>query len=190
MSPSARSPRRHARARRSCSPPGPWPTDIVGAANPLAGTPFLINGANATGNADLRIWLPAGRRRLTTLTTTATKNVVVEGRLASRDNRGAIVGATVTVVTQNVHAPEWTPVINLVTDAQGRFAARVGAGYHRRFAVIYYPAVTSVSPLYSRRVLVRTRSSVKLARPYHKGRSYRFDGSVSAGFFPFQPVEC
>ena len=33
-------------------------------------------------------------------------------------------------------------------------------------------------------MLVRTRSSVKLARPYHKGRSYRFDGRVSAGFFP------
>ena len=33
----------------------------------------------------------------------------MEGRLANPDNRGAIVGATVTGVTQNVHAPEWTP---------------------------------------------------------------------------------
>ena len=162
-------------------PPGPWPTDIVGAANPLTGTPFVVNGAHATANADLKFWLPVGRARRNSLTTTPTRNVVVEGQLRNRDNRRSIAGATVTVVTQNVYAPEWTTLINLITDRKGRFAAQVGAGYHRRFGVIYYPAVTSTAPIYSRRVLVRARSSVTLSRPYHRGRAYRFDGKVRGG---------
>ena len=171
-------------------PPGPWPTDIVGAANPLAGTPFVLNGTNATVNADLKFWLPVGRGRHNSLTTTPSKNVVVQGQLRSRDNRHSIAGATVTVVTQNVYVPEWTTVINLVTDRKGSFAAQVGPGYHRRFAVIYYPAVTSTSPLYSRRVLVRARSSVQLRRPYHQGRAYRFDGQVRGGVAPVPPPAC
>ena len=169
-------------------PPGPWPTDIVGAANPLAGTPFVFNGTNATGNADLKFWLPVGRGRHNSLTTTPNRNVVVQGRLRNRDNRHSIASATVTVVTQNVYAPEWTTVLNLITDRKGRFAAQVGAGYHRRFAVVYYPAVTSTSPLYSRRVLVRARSAVQLRRPYHQGRAYRFDGQVRGGVAPVPPT--
>jgi len=165
-------------------PPGPWPTDIVGAANPLTGTPFGSNGAHATGNADLEFWLPVGRHRPDSLTTTPTKNVVVQGQLRNRDNHHSIAGATVTLATQNVYAPEWTTLINLVTDRKGRFAAQVGPGYHRRFGVIYYPAVTSSAPIYSRRVLVRARSSVTLTRPYHQGRAYRFDGQVRGGIAP------
>ena len=169
-------------------PPGPWPTDIIGAANPLTDTPFVFNGTNASANPDLKVWLPAGRRKLGALTTTPSKNVVVEGRLRNRDNRHSIASATVTVVTQNVYAPEWTTVLNLVTDRKGRFAAQVGAGYHRRFAVIYYPAVTSPSPIYSRRLLVRARSGIVLRRPYSNGRSYRFDGQVRGGIAPVPPT--
>jgi hypothetical protein len=173
-------------------PPGPWPTDIVGAANPLIGTPFVFNGTNATANADLKFWLRVGRGRHHSLTTTPNRNAVVQGRLRNRDNRRSIARATVTVVTQNTYAPRWTTVINLVTDRKGRFAARVGAGYgyHRRLAVIYYPALTSTSPLYSRRVLVRARSAVQLRRPYHQGRAYRFDGQVRGGGVPVPPPAC
>lgn len=168
--------------------PGPWPTDIVGATNPLVGTAFVLNGANATGNANLQLWLPFNRQRRNSITTTPSRNVVVQGRLTSRDNRHSIAGATVTVVTQYVYRPEWTTVINLVTDRRGNFAARVGAGYHRRFAVIYYPAVSSTVPLYSSRVLVRARSSVLLRRPFHAGRTYRFDGQVRGGGAPVPPT--
>jgi hypothetical protein len=163
---------------------GPWPTDIPGAANPLTGTALAVNGTNATANAELRVWLPSHGKRLKTLTTTATHNVRVEGRLRNRDTNLAIAGATVTLVTQNVYVPEWTTVINLVTDANGQFAAVVGPGFHRRFAAIYYPAVISPGPVFSSRTLVRVHSSVALLRPYGNRRSYRFDGQVSAGVAP------
>lgn len=169
--------------------PGPWPTDIPGATNPLVGTPFFLNGTNASANVALDLWLPSGRRHRNSLTTTPTSNVRLEGRLRNRDNRHSIANATVTLVTQNnVYAPEWTTVANLVTDRKGQFTAIVGPGYHRRFGVIYHPAVTSPSPLYSRRVLVKARSNVLLRRPFHKGRAYRFDGQVTGGAAPVPPT--
>ena len=189
----ARHARRQLRERPAC--PGRHRGDHPGAgpvadrhpgrrqpARPTRRSP--VNGTNATANAELRVWLPSHGKRLKTLTTTATHNVRVEGRLRNRDTNQPITGATVTLVSQNVYVAEWAPVINLVTDANGRFAAAVGPGFHRRFAAIYYPAIVSPSPVFSSRTLVRARSTVALLRPFNKRRSYRFDGQVSAGVAP------
>ena len=58
------------------------------------------------------------------------------------------------------------------------------AGYHRRVAVLYYPAIDAVAPVYSRRLLIRAKGRVDLAKPFHNRRAYRFDGQVSAGVLP------
>lgn len=172
---------------RLIAPPGPWPTNIAGASNPLLGTPFALNGTHATSNAELRVWLDFRRQQHTVRTVTVGRQVTVQGRLRNRDSRRSIASAIVTLVSQTVDAPGWTALANPATDRKGRFAARIALGYHQRFAVIYYPAVTSTSPLFSRRVLARTKSAVKLQRPYHRRRAYRFDGRVSGGIVPVPP---
>lgn len=169
---------------RLIAPPGPWPTDIAGATNPLLGTPFGLNGTHATSNAELRVWLAFGRQHRAVRTVTVGRQVKVQGRLRNRDTRRSIASAMVTLVTQHVDAPGWTTLTNLATDRKGRFAARIAPAYHQRFAVIYYPAVTSPAPLFSRRVLARITGSVKLQRPYHRRRAYRFDGRVGGGIVP------
>lgn len=166
-------------------PPGPWPANVVGATNPLVGTPFAFNGSHATANARLRVWLPFHGRRLTGVTRTAGQKIVVRGRLRNRDDRHSIAGATLTLVAQNnVYTPDWTTVANVRTNRRGDFRAVLPPGYHRRAAVIYYPSIDATSPVFSRRLLVRAKSRVDLARPVHKGRAYRFDGRVSAGAVP------
>jgi hypothetical protein len=162
-------------------PPGPWPTDIAGATNPLAGTPSPFNGAGAGANADLDVWFRSGHQRRNSLTVTVGRDLIVRGHLSNRDTRHSIAGATVTLAAQNVYAPEWTLLTNLVTDRKGNFAAQVGPGYHRRLAAIYYPEANTASPVFSRRLLVRANSRVTLARPFHRRRAYRFDGQVSGG---------
>jgi len=164
--------------------PGPWPTNIIGAANPLIGTPFALNGSNATVNADLRIWLPHGGQRRGAVTRTVGDSTVIRGRLRNRDTRRSIAGATLTLAAQDVYTPDWNAVANTRTNRHGNFRVVLGPGYHRRVGVIYYPSVTAVSPLYSRRLLIRAKTRVVLAAPYHKRRAYRFDGQVSAGVLP------
>lgn len=166
-------------------PPGPWPTTVTGATNPLAGTPFAFNGGQATPNADLRVWLPFHGHRLTSITRTVGQKIVVRGQLRNRDNHHSIAGATVTLVAQNnVYAADWATVADVRTNRRGDFRAVLPPGYHRRAAVIYYPSIDAAAPVFSRRLLVRAKSRVDLARPFHNGRSYRFDGRVSAGALP------
>lgn len=162
-------------------PAGPWPTNVTGAANPLIGTPFAFNGSYATPNAELRIWLPVHGRKVMQLTRTVGFQTRIRGRLRNRDNRRSIGGATLTLAQQNVYAPEWTALVNVQTDRKGNFRATLPPGYHRRIGAFYYPTVSSTSPVFSRRVLLRAKSRVDLTRPFGKGRSYRFDGQVAGG---------
>jgi len=167
-------------------PPGPWPTNVTGATNPLIGTPFQYNGGQASTNAQLRVWLPSRGRRRTAVTRTVGQTTVVRGQLRNLDNRRAIVGATLTLAVQNVFTPEWVASGTVRTNRRGDFRAVLPAGYHRRVGVLYYAAINTASPLFSRRLLIRAKSRVDLARPYHQRRSrkYRFDGQVSAGAVP------
>jgi hypothetical protein len=166
-------------------PPGPWPIAVAGAKNPLLGTPFPLNGGNATPNASLRVWLPYAGQRLTAITRAVGQYTVVRGQLHSRDPRRPITGATLSVAVQNVYQPaSWRVVTNTRTNRRGDFRAILGPGYHRRVAILYYPAINSASPIFSRRLLIRARSRVTLARPFHQGRTYRFDGQVSGGVVP------
>lgn len=167
------------------APPGPWPTSVAGAANPLVGTPFVSNGSNATANASLRVWLVFRHRRASAITRTVGHTTVLRGRLRNRDTRRSIAGATLTIAVQNVYDPtSWTALTNVRTNRRGQFRAVLPAGYHRRAAALYFPAATSTAPLFSRRLLIRARSRVALSRPFHKRRAYRFDGQVSAGALP------
>jgi hypothetical protein len=166
-------------------PPGPWPTTVTGATNPLIETPFSTNGGNATPNASLRVWLPFGGQRLTAITRAVGQYTVVRGQLRNRDTHRAISGATLTVAVQNVYAPAaWTTLMSTRTNRRGDFRADLGPGYHRRVAILYYPTINSVAPIFSRRLLIRAQSQVALGKPFHQGRTYRFDGQVSAGFVP------
>ena len=165
---------------RLIPPPGPWPTSIVGAANPLTGTPYVYNGGYATGNASLRVWLPVGRHRRSSVTRTIGGRTTVRGRLRNRDSRRSISGATVTLTTQSVYGGAWYAVVNVRTNRKGRFRAILPPGHHRRVAVIYYPAVNWTSPIFSRRLLVRTKGRVWLGKPYRNSRRrFRFDGKVT-----------
>ena len=169
--------------------PGPWPTNVSGATNPLLGTPLALNGTNATANAQLRVWLPSARRRLTTVTRTVGQATVVRGQLRSRDTKLPIGAATLTVAIQNVYAPtEWTAITTVHTNRNGDLRTVIGPGYHRRVALLYYPTATATSPIFSRRLLIRAKSRVMLRRPVHTGRRYRFDGQVSAGAVPVPPA--
>ena len=168
-------------------PAGPWPTNVTGAANPLIGSPLVLNGQNATANAQLDVWLPSRGRRLHSITLSTRDTVTVRGHLRNRDNRHSIAGAVVTFVAQNGASPEWSAITSVLTNRTGVFKATFTPGLHRRFAAIYYPAVTSTSPAFSRRVLVKAKGSVWLSRPYASGRSYRFDGRASANGIAVPP---
>jgi len=82
--------------------------------------------------------------------------------------------------------PEWIASGSTRTNRRGHFARVLSAGYHRRVAVLYYAEINTATPLFSRRLLVRAKSHVHLAQPYHQrhSRKYRFDGQVSAGAVP------
>ena len=167
-------------------PPGPWPTNVIGATNPLVSTPFQFNGGQASSNARLRVWLPSHGRRRTAVTRTVGQTTVLRGTLRNLDNGRAIAGATVTFAVQNVYTPEWVAGGGTRTNRRGQFRGVLPAGYHRRVAVLYYPEINAAAPLFSRRLLVRAKSRVDLAQPYHRrdSRKYRFDGQVSAGAVP------
>jgi hypothetical protein len=166
-------------------PAGPWPTNVIGAANPLTGTPFVYNGGFATGNASLRVWLPVRGKRRSAVTRTIGGRTIVRGRLRNRDNHRSISGATVTLATQSVYGGPWYAVGNFRTNRKGRFRAVLLPGHHRRTAVLYYPAVNWSSPLFSRRLLVRAKSRVWLGKPYRSSRRrVRIDGKISGAAVP------
>lgn len=159
--------------------PGPWPVPVAGAVNPLIGSPHAFNGGHATGNAQLRVWLPVGRSQRASITRTIGGRTIVRGRLLNRDTRRSISGATVTLVAHTLDGGSWTAIENVRTTRRGTFRAVLPPGHHRRAAVLYYPTIVSATPVASRRLLVRSRARVYLARPYGNGRSFRFDGRVA-----------
>jgi hypothetical protein len=158
---------------------GPWPAPIAGAANPLIGTPHALNGANASPNAQLRVWLDVGGRTRTEITRRSSDRTMVRGELRNRDTRRAISGASLTLVAEDVYLGQWVAVGNLRTSRRGRFRAVLPeTARHLRTAVIYYP-VTSALPIFSRRLLIRAGSRVWLAKPHGERRTIRFHGRVS-----------
>jgi hypothetical protein len=164
---------------------GPWPAPIAGAANPLTGTPHALNGANATPNTQLRVWLVVGGKTRTEITRRSSDRTMVRGELRNRDTRRAISGAALTVVAEDVYLGQWVAVGNLRTSRRGQFRAVLPeTARHLRVAVIYYPAVTSPLPIFSRRLLIRTSSRVWLAKPHGERRAVRFHGRVSGGPVP------
>jgi len=164
---------------------GVWPAPVISEANPLIGTPYVLNGAQATANARLRIWLPASGRAWVAITRPVGDRTVVRGDMRNRDTRRAISGATVTLVAEDVYAGQWVAIGNLRTSRRGRFRAVLPVtSRHLRVAVVYYPAVTSMVPVYSRRVLVRSSARVWLGRPHRARRTVRFHGRVGGGPVP------
>jgi hypothetical protein len=173
-------------AAASLVPPvGPWPAPVTGAANPLAGSVYVLNGAQATANARLRIWLPVSGSARVAITRPVGDRTVVRGDLRNRDTRRAISGATLALVAEDVHAGQWVAIGNVQTSRRGRFRAVLPVtARHLRVAVVYYPAVTSTLPVYSRRVLVRSSARVWLGRPHRVRRTVRFHGRVTGGPVP------
>lgn len=167
-------------------PAPPWPTAVTGAVNPLVGTPSVLNGGQATVNARLRVWLPVGRQRRLSITRVSGGRTVIRGELRNRDTRRAIGGAIVTLAAQSVYGGDWLAIGNAPTNRKGTFRTVLPpGGGTRRVAVLYWPAVTSPTPLYSRRLLVRASGRVYLARPQSTAkRSLRFDGRVSGAPVP------
>jgi len=164
---------------------GPWPAPIIGAANPLAGTLCMLNGADATTNAGLRIWLRVRGQAHTAITRPVGDRTVVRGELRNRDTHRAISGATLTLAVEDVYAGQWVAIGNARTSRRGRFRAVLPVtARHLRVAVLYYPAVTSAVPIYSRRVLVRTSPRVWLGPPHRKRRTVRLHGRVSGSPVP------
>jgi hypothetical protein len=99
--------------------------------------------------------------------------------------RAARSAARHSLVAEDVHAGQWVAIGNAQTSRRGRFRAVLPVtARHLRVAVVYYPAVTSTLPVYSRRVLVRSGARVWLGRPHRVRRTVRFHGRVSGGPVP------
>jgi hypothetical protein len=160
-------------------PPGPWPIALPDVTNPLAATPGALNGFHAGGHATVRVWLPRRGHRLNTVTRPFGSSTVVRGRLRNRDDHHSISAATLNLVSQDTGTGAWTPLGTTTTDRRGNFRAVIGPGTHRRIGVLYYPDANASAPIYSRRLLIRTSTSVTLDKPYHHGRRYRFDGHTT-----------
>lgn len=165
-------------------PAGPWPVAVPSAPNPLAGTPFPVNGANATANARLSAYLPVGRRgRRTTLTRVIGGRTVIRGTLRNADIHKRIRGAVLLLVAQNVYTGAWSKVANVRTGRTGRYRAVLPAGLTRRAALLYWPAAASPTPVASRRVTVKTSARVRLSAR-RRGSLVRFIGKVSGWPMP------
>jgi hypothetical protein len=172
-------------AARLVQSAGAWPAPVIGEANPLIGSPYVLNGAQATANARLRIWLSAGGRARVAITRRVGDRTAVRGELRNRDTRRAISGATLTIVEEDVYVGRWVAIGNARTSRRGHFrAALPDTARHLRVAVIYYPAITSTLPLYSRRVLVRSSARVWLGTPHCARRTVGFHGRVGGGPVP------
>jgi len=165
---------------------GVWPTNVVGAANPLAGTPFVYNGAYASGTPSFRVWLASRGRHRKTASVAVGRRLLVRGRLRNPAAHRSIGSAIVTIVVQNVYSGTWYAGGSVVTNRKGRFHARIPVSTHTRLAAIYSPAVSWSTPVFSRRLLIRAKSRVYLAKPYRNrgGRRFRFDGKVSGSVIP------
>lgn len=166
------------------APAGPWPTTIAGAVNPLAGTPFVANGGNATHNASLRVWLPRGHARLTSMTRTIGGQTAVRGRLRNLDSRRSISGATVQLTVQDGQGGDWSVIGGARTNRKGVFRAVLPAGGSRRVAVLYWPDATAGLPVFSRRLLVRATARVYLRTTMLKGHVILYRGRVSGAPIP------
>lgn len=165
-------------------PPGPWPAPVVGATNPLAGTPFVYNGGYATQNAAARVWLAVGGSRRTSMTRPVGARTVVRGRLVNRDNLRGISGAAVQLAAQPITGGEWFLVDVARTNSTGRFRAVLPAGPTCRVAALYWPAATSATPVYSRRLVVRARARVYLKTSLLRGHRIVYRGRVSGAPIP------
>jgi len=167
-------------------PAGVWPTNVVGARNPLAGTPFVYNGAYATGTPSFRVWLSVRGKHRKTVNGVVGRRVVVRGRLRNPAAHHSVGGAILTIVVQNVYTGTWYAGGNVVTNRKGRFRAAMPVSTHTRLAAIYYPAVSWSTPVFSRRLLVKAKSRIYLGKPYRnrRGRQFRFDGKVSGAAIP------
>ena len=166
------------------APAGPWPAPIVGAHNPLTGTPFVFNGGYATANASLRVWLPYGSSRRVAITRAVGGRVVVRGRLRNRDNRRAISGAALQLAAQNAAGGDWQLIAAAATNRRGRFRAVLPPGPSRRVAVLYWPDVNAGGPVFSRRLLVRASARVYLKTSMLRRRKIVFRGRVSGAPIP------
>jgi len=163
-------------------PPGNWPTRVAGAANPLVGTPFQLNGGGATPAVRLRIGF--GKRRVTRVTRRVDQRPILRGRLSNAVTGAGITGATLVVAAELTAQPGWKAVGLARTNGRGYFRSVQAAGLSRRFAVLYYPAVTTVYPIFSRRVLMRASPRVFLRTVDVGRRLIRFEGRVSGAPIP------
>ena len=167
------------------APADPWPAPVAGAANPLIGTPYVLNGGHATANARLRLWLPARRVARVAITRAVGDRTVVRGELRNRDMHRAIGGATLTLVAEDVNVGRWVAIGNVRTSRRGRFRGVLPVtARHLRVAALYYPAVTSAVPVFSRRVLVRSGARVWLGVPHCVRRMVRFHGRLGGAPVP------
>lgn len=163
---------------RLIPPPSPWPAGVLNAGNPLWGSPFTANGANATANAKVRVWLPVGRSHRTIITRTVDAHTVVRGSLTNLDRHTRIAGGTVILCVQSVYGGDWQSAGTGVTSSRGQFRLVLPPGYARRVAVVYWPFVNSPLPAFSGRVLVRARPRVSLSTST-RGRTIQFRGLVN-----------
>lgn len=166
------------------APAGPWPTTITQATNPLAGTAFSSNGANATQNASLRVWLPRGKAHLASITRAIGGRIVVRGQLRNRDTRRSISGATVQLTAQAGEGGDWSIVGVARTNRKGAFRTVLPASGSGRIGVIYWPAITSDVPLFSRRLLVRATARVYVKATMLKRHAILYRGRVSGAPIP------
>lgn len=171
---------------RLLAPAGPWPAPVA-APNPLAGSPYMLNGAHASANASLRVWLPNATARLTAIRRRVGGRTVVRGRLQNRDTRRSISGATVQLVARPAGPSSsggWSLVDVARTTRKGTFRAVLPAGPTRRVAVVYWPTAMSPAPVYSRRLLVRATPRVYLKTSMLPGRRMIVRGRVSGAPIP------
>ncbi|MCA1679915.1 MAG: hypothetical protein LC777_13695 [Actinobacteria bacterium] len=166
------------------APPGPWPTTVVGATSPLTVTPFVFNGAHATANASLRVWLPHRRAHRVAITRQVGRRIVVRGRLRNRDTHRSISTAALQLAAQDAAGGDWQLIGMVLTNRRGRFRAVLPPGPSRRIAVLYWPDVNAPGPVFSRRLLVRASARVYLKTVMLKRHRIVFRGRVSGAPIP------
>ena len=164
------------------APPGPWPAPVNGASNPLKGTQYTTNGAAATANATLRIWLTAGR---SALTRPAGARSVLRGRLRDPVSGWPVSGAIVQLAAHDVSdGTDWYLTGVAQSNDNGEFRALLPAGPTRRIAAVYWPTVNAPLPVFSRRLLIRTSARVTLRTVMLAGRRIVYRGQVSGAAIP------
>jgi len=166
------------------APPGPWPATVIGATNPLTGTPFVFNGAHATHSASLRVWLPHRAARRAAIARVIGRKTVVRGRLRNRATHRSISAAALQLAAQHAAGGDWYVVGAARTNRRGRFRAVLPPGPSRRIAVLYWPDVTAPGPVFSRRLLVRASARVYLKTTMLTRHRIVFRGRVSGAPIP------